>query len=391
MKVWMIARRIRPGREEEFRNAWAVRSKPEGMSDAYLLQRDDDRNEIVSVSFWENPEDLHAYMRSTEAVKRRDRLSRVVEEETFSRTYSAWPIEELRSAGGSRVGLAAVPVLAAAAAGAYFFNRSRRRSRTEVVVEKGRQANKRYLLPLLLTPLGAGLFVALRRLRGGREEEDEWPETWPFASGASTETEAVGYPSPSPRPHQVENGVQSNPGRADQSPQTDARPIPYPARTRSEPSGQQQAQPHAAPSGQAQLVRDVMTPAPETIDYQQDVATAAKRMQELNVGVLPVMAEGQLAGIITDRDLTKALTESKSPEKVQVREVMSEAPITIPPSASLKDAASLMADHQVRRLPVVEGERLVGIISLGDLSVDGAEGSAGRALEEISEPARPQR
>jgi CBS-domain-containing membrane protein len=70
---------------------------------------------------------------------------------------------------------------------------------------------------------------------------------------------------------------------------------------------------------------------------------------------------------------------------------MTTLPVTIQPSATAEQAAKLMADHQIRRLPVVDGKQLVGILSLGDLAADGAERAAGSALEEISEPATPRR
>lgn len=150
--------------------------------------------------------------------------------------------------------------------------------------------------------------------------------------------------------------------------------------------------PSVAPHQRGMLVREMMTANPRTIETNTDVAEAAQIMRELNVGVLPVMAEGSLAGMITDRDIAIALGERKtSAEKVRAADVMSTLPVTIQPNATVEQAAKLMADHQIRRLPVVEGNQLVGILSLGDLAADGAERAAGAALEQISEPATPQR
>ena len=70
---------------------------------------------------------------------------------------------------------------------------------------------------------------------------------------------------------------------------------------------------------------------------------------------------------------------------------MTTLPTTVRPDASVEEASRLMADHQVRRLPVVDGIRLVGILSLGDLAAEGAQAAAGDALREISEPASPER
>jgi CBS domain-containing protein len=150
----------------------------------------------------------------------------------------------------------------------------------------------------------------------------------------------------------------------------------------------------AAPTtqGRTMYVRDLMTPNPRTVETNTDAAEASRIMRELNVGSLPVMAEGTLAGIITDRDIALALGERKTQaDQVRVGDIMSSMPVTITPTATAGDAAKLMADHQIRRLPVVEGNRLAGIISLGDLAADGAERAAGAALEQISEPATPQR
>jgi CBS domain-containing protein len=139
-------------------------------------------------------------------------------------------------------------------------------------------------------------------------------------------------------------------------------------------------------------VRDVMTPNPETVAPMTDAPTAARMMRDLNVGVLPVLADGRLAGIVTDRDIAVGFsTREMEPAMVKVGDLMTDAPATVKPDDSVAEAARMMAERQVRRLPVIEGARLVGIVSLGDLATEGAQRAAGTALHEISEPARPDR
>ena len=82
---------------------------------------------------------------------------------------------------------------------------------------------------------------------------------------------------------------------------------------------------------------------------------------------------------------------NRPPGSVRVREHMSTTLVTASPDTPVTEAAQLMAQHQVRRLPVVEGTRLVGIIALGDVATSGADAAAVTALEEISQPAEPQR
>lgn len=159
-------------------------------------------------------------------------------------------------------------------------------------------------------------------------------------------------------------------------------------RTRTDGSGRHE---HGAPRAGGQRVRDVMTAHPATVEADSDVATAAAQMRTLDVGVLPVVAGGRLVGVITDRDLALAMAEgTRTPRSIPVRDHMSRTPVTVSPDMPVTEAAQLMARHHVRRLPVVEGTRLVGIIALGDVATSGADVAAGAALEEISQPATPQ-
>jgi CBS domain-containing protein len=135
-----------------------------------------------------------------------------------------------------------------------------------------------------------------------------------------------------------------------------------------------------------QTVRDVMTTNVEYCTPVDNVYEVAVKMRDLDVGAIPVVDHGRLIGMITDRDLVVRGIAEKRPGSTQVTEVMSDQLITVTPDASVQEAAEQMARHQIRRLPVVENGRLVGIVSLGDLATNRySDESAGRALTEISE------
>jgi CBS domain-containing protein len=133
-------------------------------------------------------------------------------------------------------------------------------------------------------------------------------------------------------------------------------------------------------------VRDVMT---SNVDYctpLDNVFEVAVKMKDLNVGAIPICENDHLLGMITDRDIVIRGVAEKRPNSTRVTDIMSENLITADPGMSIEDAAKLMAKYQIRRLPIVENNRLVGICSLGDLAVHkGSDDDAGYALSEISE------
>ena len=139
-------------------------------------------------------------------------------------------------------------------------------------------------------------------------------------------------------------------------------------------------------------VREVMTTQVETVTPDTDLVTVARMMRDLDVGVVPVVEGNQLTGVITDRDIViRAVADGRNLQNEQVGAHLSPNPTTIGPDANVKEAADLMAREQIRRLPVVEGGNLVGIISIGDLAVEvGKDQLVGDALEQISEPAVPR-
>jgi CBS domain-containing protein len=135
-----------------------------------------------------------------------------------------------------------------------------------------------------------------------------------------------------------------------------------------------------------QTVREVMTTNVDFCTPLDNVFEVATKMKELNVGAIPIMENEKLIGMITDRDLVVRGIAEKHPGSNSVTNIMSDHLITIGPEASVDEASHLMAQHQIRRLPVVENGQLVGILALGDLAVNNySDDEAGEALSEISE------
>ena len=133
-------------------------------------------------------------------------------------------------------------------------------------------------------------------------------------------------------------------------------------------------------------VRDAMTANPRTLSPNDSIQSAARIMKEENAGSVPIVENGKLVGMVTDRDIVIRAVVEGSPANRPVRDIASGNVISTTPGASIRDAEGLMSKHQVRRLPVVENERLVGIISLGDIAVkEGKDSRTGDTLENISE------
>lgn len=133
-------------------------------------------------------------------------------------------------------------------------------------------------------------------------------------------------------------------------------------------------------------IREIMTSNVETCTLLDNVFEVAVKMKELNVGAIPIVDNDKLVGMITDRDIVIRGIAEKHPPSSKVESVMSDHLVTATPDMSTKEATSLMAEHQIRRLPVVEGDKLVGIVALGDFAVDEmTDEQAHYALTEISE------
>jgi CBS domain-containing protein len=140
-------------------------------------------------------------------------------------------------------------------------------------------------------------------------------------------------------------------------------------------------------------IKEVMTPSPEVISPEASLAEAATIMKRLDVGSLPVGSNDSIVGWITDRDITtRATAEHRNPDAAAVREAMSPAVVFCMENDDVDDCARLMEEKQIRRLPVLNPERrLVGIVSLGDMALNTDKKLAGKILEKVSEPSRPNR
>ena len=124
-------------------------------------------------------------------------------------------------------------------------------------------------------------------------------------------------------------------------------------------------------------IRDVMTPDPATCEPADNVRDAAKAMSKGDFGAVVVCEDDQVRGILTDRDIVvRAVAEGKDPDATEVREVFTTDPTTLSPDDSVDDAVTAMREANVRRLPVVEGSAVAGIVSIGDLAVARDEKSA---------------
>ena len=138
-------------------------------------------------------------------------------------------------------------------------------------------------------------------------------------------------------------------------------------------------------------VRDTMTGSPRSIDASTSVVEAAQLMREGHIGSLPITDDEQLVGMITDRDITtRVVAEAGDHTKTSVGDVSSRDLVTVEPDEDLDDALQLMARHQVRRLPVVENGRLVGIVAQADIALSENEKTA-KLVEAISAPSERER
>jgi CBS domain-containing protein len=144
----------------------------------------------------------------------------------------------------------------------------------------------------------------------------------------------------------------------------------------------------------AHSVRDAMTENPRSIGASASVVQAAGLMREAHVGSLPIIDDEKLVGLITDRDITtRVVAETADPQTTSVGDVCSRDLVSIEPDEDLDEALQLMARHQVRRLPVVENGRLVGIVAQADvaLALRKNEQKTGELVVAISEPSEAER
>lgn len=132
--------------------------------------------------------------------------------------------------------------------------------------------------------------------------------------------------------------------------------------------------------------RDIMTPNVECVRENESLGDAARKMRDLDVGALPICGEDdRLKGMVTDRDIVvKCIAADKDPNSTKAGELGAAEVVTIGADDSVDEALSTMVKHKVRRLPVIDGHDLVGMISQGDLAKNISEDRVGELVEAIS-------
>ena len=132
-------------------------------------------------------------------------------------------------------------------------------------------------------------------------------------------------------------------------------------------------------------VKDVMTSDPTTCEPKASVVDAAKVMAQEDVGSIPIVEGSRLAGVVTDRDIViRVVAEGGDAQSKTVVDIASRDLVTVAPNDDLDRALELMAEKQVRRLPVVDGDKLVGIVAQRDIALQGADRETGQVVEQIS-------
>ena len=133
--------------------------------------------------------------------------------------------------------------------------------------------------------------------------------------------------------------------------------------------------------------REIMTENPEFVDGSATVAEAARKLADLDVGALPVCEGEKLRGMITDRDIAvKVVAEGKNPQDVKVIDLTQGEAITIGADDPIEEALRTMSQYQVRRLPVIDGTKLVGILSQADIARALPDAKVGDLVGDISQP-----
>lgn len=134
------------------------------------------------------------------------------------------------------------------------------------------------------------------------------------------------------------------------------------------------------------VARDIMTQDATCVQETDTIRDAASRLTELNVGAMPICGEdNRLKGMLTDRDIvTDVIAQGKDPDSVKAGELGDGKPVTIGADDSLDEALRTMAEHKVRRLPVLDGHELIGIVSQADIAKNLPDEQTGDLVEAIS-------
>jgi CBS domain-containing protein len=136
----------------------------------------------------------------------------------------------------------------------------------------------------------------------------------------------------------------------------------------------------------SKTAREIMSSSAECVGENESIVEAAQKMARLDVGALPICGEDdRLKGMLTDRDIVvKVLADGRDPQETRAGEFGQGKPVTIGADDPVEEALQTMKDHKVRRLPVIDGHRLIGVVSQGDLATELAPEQVGELLETIS-------
>jgi len=136
-------------------------------------------------------------------------------------------------------------------------------------------------------------------------------------------------------------------------------------------------------------VRDIMTSSVDWVTPDTTVVEIAQLMKKNDVGSIPICQDNNLIGIVTDRDIVmKVIADGRNTNNISCKDIMSTDIISVTPDQDVHEAANMMSKYQIRRLPVLENGKIVGIVAIGDLAVEKIHiNEAGDALSDISQGA----
>lgn len=136
------------------------------------------------------------------------------------------------------------------------------------------------------------------------------------------------------------------------------------------------------------VAREIMTKGADCIGAEDTLEEAARKLRDMNIGSMPICGtDNKLKGVLTDRDIVvKCLAEGKDPRSVKAGDLAQGKPVTIGADDSIQEAMRTMKDHDVRRLPVIDGHDLVGMLSQADIARSMPDAKVGDLLADISAP-----
>lgn len=138
----------------------------------------------------------------------------------------------------------------------------------------------------------------------------------------------------------------------------------------------------------AKTAREIMTGNPEYIGENETLVDAARKLKQLDIGALPICGQdNRLKGMLTDRDIVvKVIAEGRDPSECKAGELAQGKPVTIGADDPVEEALRTMAEHKVRRLPVIDGHQLIGMVSQADIATNIDDSQVGQLVESISAP-----